>query len=93
LAARRNPRFRLRAEVSHNFFEGLPQVPGCVSESKRIQSASQMRPFPGNRPNFPQGNLERAAAISTNFCDRAIEVILIPEALTADQYGGARMDR
>jgi hypothetical protein len=47
----------------------------------------------GNRPNFPQGNLERAAAISTNFRDREIEVILIPEALMGDQYGGARMDR
>jgi len=93
LAARRNPRFRLWAEVSHDFFEGLPQVPGRVSESERIQSASQMRPFPGNCPNFPQGNLERTGALSTNLRDGPIEIILIPEALTADQYGAARRDR
>jgi hypothetical protein len=28
-----------------------------------------------------------------DFRDGAVDIILIPEALTVDQYGGARMDR
>ncbi len=92
-AARRNPRFRLRAEFSYHFFEGLSQVPGRGTESEQIQGASKMRPLPGSCPDFPQGNLERAGARSSDFCDGAVEIILIPMALTVDQYGGTRMDR
>jgi hypothetical protein len=91
--ARRNPRFRLRAEFSYHFFEGLSQVPGRRTESEQIQGASKMRPLPGSCPNLPQGNLERAGAVSSDFRDGAADISLIPEALTVDQYGGARMDR
>ena len=52
-----------------------------------------MRSLPGNCPNLPQGNLEGAGIVPSDFRDRAVDIILIPTALTVDQYGGARMDR
>jgi len=48
---------------------------------------------PGGCPNFPQGNLERAGAVSSDFGEGAVGFILIPKALIVDQYGGTRMDR
>jgi hypothetical protein len=51
-----------------------------------------MRPLPGSCSNLPQGNLERAGTVSSDFCDGAVDIILIPKALAVDQYGGARMD-
>ena len=52
-----------------------------------------MRPLPGSCPNLPQGDLEGAGAVSSDFRDGAVDIILIPKALSVDQYGGARMDR
>jgi hypothetical protein len=43
-----------------------------------------MRPLPGSCPDFPQGNLEREGAVSSDFRDGAIDIILIPKALTVD---------
>jgi hypothetical protein len=33
--------------------------------------------------------MERAGAVSSDFRDGAVDIVLIPEALTVDQYGGA----
>jgi hypothetical protein len=52
-----------------------------------------MRPAPDSGPNLPQGNLERARAVASDFRDGAVDIILIPEALTIGQYGGTGMDR
>jgi hypothetical protein len=37
--------------------------------------------------------MEGAGSVSSDFRDGAVEIILIPEALTFDQYGGAIMHR
>jgi hypothetical protein len=83
----------MREQFSHHFFEGLSQVPGRTTESEQIQGASKMRPLPGSCPNSPHGDLERAGAVSSDFRDGAVELIVIPEVLPVDQDGGARMDR
>jgi hypothetical protein len=48
-----------------------------------------MRPLPGSCPNLPQGNLEGAGAVSSDFRDGAVDIILIPKSLTANNYGSA----